>query len=63
MACTIGVARCVLQRSLASPVQRGIGFIEGDEGKVHPTCKDVVAETVSYVETDAPSGEQVYRVG
>jgi hypothetical protein len=31
-----------------------IGFIEGDEGTVHPTCKDVVAATVSYVETNAP---------
>jgi hypothetical protein len=25
----------------ASPVQRGIGFIEGDKGRVRLTCKDL----------------------
>ena len=29
--------------ALASPGQRGIGFIESGEGKVRPACKDVIA--------------------
>jgi hypothetical protein len=31
-----------------------IAGIEGGQGKVHPACKDVVTETVSYVESGAP---------
>jgi hypothetical protein len=31
-----------------------VAGIEGGRGKVHPACKDVVAETVSYVESGAP---------
>jgi hypothetical protein len=31
-----------------------VAGIEGGRGEVHLACKDVVAETVSYVESGAP---------